>query len=173
MVLKSWTHRKELAGKLARLEMIKLLEPVVVAGGLEPLCLPICPSDSLQLGDLLFEAYKGTVDDQGETLDEARQEAVDTLNGKYGPLIQETSFKVEDEAKIIAASVVVDYKGPFLAYVAVLPEYQGKGLAKALILRVLAQLYKSKADCIRLVVTQANIPAINLYRKLGFSEMHK
>lgn len=51
---------------------------------------------------------------------------------------------------------------------AVHPDFQNLGLAKALIIRAVEDCYKSMIKYITLEVRESNIPAINLYKKFLF-----
>jgi ribosomal protein S18 acetylase RimI-like enzyme len=121
-----------------------------------------------QLGRLLYVAYKDTVDDEGETLEQSTIEACETLDGKYGPLLEQASFAVFADELMISACVVVERNGPFIAFVLTDPNHQRKGLAKALILQCMKVLFDEKRQNVRLVVTAANKHAVKLYESLGF-----
>ncbi|MBX9721485.1 MAG: GNAT family N-acetyltransferase [Candidatus Obscuribacterales bacterium] len=124
-----------------------------------------------QFGELLYASYKGTVDDEGETLEESKQEAKESLDGKYGPAIWEASFAISANNMLASACLVIDRQGPFMAYVVTSPQFQGKGLAKELIFHSLNALHLRADKNLTLVVTATNTPALALYRKLGFQEM--
>lgn len=128
-------------------------------------------SDTVLLGVLMFEAYQGTVDYAGETLDQSIGEIEETLNGKYGPVIWEASFIVMSGQKAISAIVFVHFekeKMPLLAFTMTHPEFKGQGYSKKLIGRSLGQLTKMKIDECCLVVTEGNQPAQGIYERLGF-----
>lgn len=55
----------------------------------------------------------------------------------------------------------------YVTNVAVLPEYRGQGIAKALI----TEQMKNDMEFITLEVRESNIPAISLYEKMGFENM--
>lgn len=55
----------------------------------------------------------------------------------------------------------------YVTNVAVLPEYRGQGIAKALISKQL----ENKMDFITLEVRKSNFPAISLYEKMGFDKI--
>lgn len=55
----------------------------------------------------------------------------------------------------------------YVTNVAVLPEYRGRGIAKALI----EKQFENKMDFITLEVRESNLPAINLYKKTGFENV--
>lgn len=55
--------------------------------------------------------------------------------------------------------------------VAVHPDARRKGIAEALILALVEGLREKKSHCLTLEVRASNLPAINLYEKLGFSQI--
>lgn len=55
--------------------------------------------------------------------------------------------------------------------VAVHPDARRKGVAEALILALVEGLREKKSHCLTLEVRASNLPAINLYEKLGFSQI--
>lgn len=55
----------------------------------------------------------------------------------------------------------------YVTNVAVLPEYRGRGIAKALI----AEQMKNDMEFITLEVRESNTPAIHLYKKSGFEKV--
>lgn len=55
----------------------------------------------------------------------------------------------------------------YVTNVAVLPEYRGQGIAKALI----TEQMKNEMDFITLEVRESNTPAISLYAKMGFENV--
>ena len=55
----------------------------------------------------------------------------------------------------------------YFTNVATLPEYRKQGIAKALIERAL----ENEMEFLTLEVRESNLPAINLYEKLGFAEV--
>lgn len=57
----------------------------------------------------------------------------------------------------------------YVTNVATLPEYRKQGVAKALITEVL----KHDMEFLTLEVRESNIPAINLYKSFGFTEVGK
>ena len=53
--------------------------------------------------------------------------------------------------------------------VCVAPEYRGRGLGKALLCMACGELQKRGCRALSLTVTEANLPAVNLYKHMGFS----
>ncbi|MGE3609322.1 MAG: GNAT family N-acetyltransferase [Bacteriovoracaceae bacterium] len=132
----------------------------------------ITTADGRNLGHLMYEAYQGTVDYEGETLDESIQEIEGTLVGKYGDLIEQASLMAVDSGKIVSAVIFVSYKKegmPLLAFTMTHPDYRGRGLSQKLIKLAANNLANiGHAKCC-LVVTDGNQPAQSIYEKLGFT----
>lgn len=130
--------------------------------------------DARALGQLLYDAYKGTVDDEGQTLADAIAEAEETIAGKYGALIGEASYVVLDGSTIVSTCVVTNYKEiPLVAFAATLPAYQGRGLARKGMIASIRSLADMGRDQVRLVVTETNSRALSLYERLGFAPIDK
>jgi ribosomal protein S18 acetylase RimI-like enzyme len=53
--------------------------------------------------------------------------------------------------------------------VCVAPEYRGRGLGKALLLMACSELHRRGCRALSLTVTEANSPAVNLYKRMGFA----
>lgn len=135
-------------------------------------------TDGKELGKLMYASYLGTVDYEGETLEETLAAAESILEGQYGAIIFDASFIAFQENKhnsAIAASVVTDFEktGPLLAFSLTHPDFQKKGLAGHLIKLSTNSLNKLNQPNISLVVTSTNQPAVSLYRKLGFESSNQ
>jgi ribosomal protein S18 acetylase RimI-like enzyme len=53
--------------------------------------------------------------------------------------------------------------------VCVAPEYRGRGLGRALLLMACSELHRRGCHALSLTVTEANTPAVNLYKRMGFA----
>lgn len=134
----------------------------------------LTPSDGQLLGALMYAAYLGTIDYEGESMVETIAEAEATLSSKYGNVIFDASFiTVDDDANGIAtgASVITDYSklGPLLAFSVTHPDFQKRGLAACLIKKSLSSLHRLGIPQLSLVVTEQNTGAVRLYDRLGFA----
>jgi len=137
----------------------------------EPLARRVERSDVAALGDLMLAAYRGTVDDEGETLEDAVGEVEGVLDGSYGPFASDASFAVEDDDGLVGASLVAiwDWESrPLLLYLVVRPEAKRRGVGTALLLQSGDALAAAGHLELDLFVTESNEPAVTLYRKLGF-----
>lgn len=127
--------------------------------------------DGCALGALRWNAYRGTIDDEGATLTEAITEAEATLAGAWGPLITTASLAAVVEGRLIAAVVVVrDDKHdrvPLLAFALTEPTWQRRGIGAWLIHESITRLASLGVSEVHLAVTRGN-PAQDLYERFGF-----
>lgn len=133
----------------------------------------IVPTDTFGLGEVMYEAYKGTIDYGGETKEEAEEEIKGTIEGKYGKLISPACLVVEKSKKIASAIIYSwfeDEKMPLLTFSMTRASEKGKGFAKKLIQESLMRLSEQGYSNCCLVVTEGNEPAISIYKSLGFAE---
>lgn len=130
---------------------------------------PIGRSEAPALGGLMLAAYRGTVDDEGETEADAVAEVEQTLSGEYGTFLADCSFAVDDDARIVGASLVTLWEGlPIYAHVAVHPDTKRRGLGTFLMAISGNALMQAEYAHVDLFVTEKNEPAVRLYRKIGF-----
>ncbi len=128
----------------------------------------VVKTDAEVLGCLMDRAYRDTIDYEGESLEQFIKEIEETIDGKYGPLIDYASFWIEDKCKAISASVLTMWKQkPLLTFSMTDPDFQKRGLARALIERSLNALAENDVRELFLVVTDGN-PARRLYESVGF-----
>lgn len=131
-------------------------------------------SDEEALATLLDRAYSDNPIDRAlfrqrrDSRADARDAVHLLLAGELGPWIASASFGVEEDARLVAATLVNDYKGALITEVMVDPSARRRGLATRLLLHTLADLRRLGRADIRLVVTLSNEPAYRLYTSLGF-----
>ena len=137
----------------------------------EPHASPVRATDAEPLAALLLDAYRGTVDDDGETIDDARREIAALFAGQYGELDTDASEVVRRDGALAAATLITRYRDvPFLAFSMTAPAWQRRGLARAGIERAISLLAARDERELRLVVTRANDVAVRLYERIGFQE---
>lgn len=128
--------------------------------------------DAESLARLMLEAYRGTIDDGGETLDDARSEVVKTLDGGYGRFDFVASEVIERGGAIVACTIVTYYQGlPMIAFSLTLPAWRRLGLARGGLLRAMARLAGAGHGIVQLAVTCGNTPAERLYESMGFRDV--
>jgi len=127
--------------------------------------------DAEKLGGLMFDSYRGTIDDEGETPEQAIGAIKNTLSGKYGDWIGRASFLIEENGEIQSATIVSFFNGsPLLTFALTHPRAQRKGLASFLIKRSIDALAQASYKNLYLVVTDGN-PAERIYSKIGFKRI--
>ena len=130
---------------------------------------PFEPSAAPAVGRLLQAAYRGTIDDEGETESDAVAEVDRVLAGAYGPFVASSSFLVDEGDRVAGASMVTSWEEkPYLAHLVVHPDVQRRGLGMYLMTVTGNALFSAGHSSLELMVTEANEPAVALYRKLGF-----
>jgi predicted N-acetyltransferase YhbS len=128
-------------------------------------------SDFELLGKLLYEADLGTVDDEGLPIENSIDEIRDTLSGKYGKFLNECSFTALDGEIPVAAVLLTFYDKeslPLIAFTMTHPKFKNQGLCKGLLQLSLRHLNKAGYKKCFLAVNAANLPAIAVYKKVGF-----
>jgi GNAT superfamily N-acetyltransferase len=132
---------------------------------------PFAASDVGAFGDLMADAYAGSVDDHGEPRSWHREEAQRTLRGDFGRLHAGSSLlAVTPAGALVGASIVTEHRGlPLLAFALVAPGWRNHGLGRALIVRSGNLLAAEGHAAWTLAVTVGN-PARRLYERLGFEE---
>ncbi|MDD4974588.1 MAG: GNAT family N-acetyltransferase [Bacteriovorax sp.] len=128
-------------------------------------------NDIVALGDLLYEADLGTVDDEGLPVEDSINEIENTLSGKYGKFLERSSFVAIENSKPIAAVLFTFYEKesmPLLAFTMTHPKYKNKGLCKDLLQVAFTQLEKNNYQKCFLAVNAANLPAVAAYKRVGF-----
>ena len=154
------------------------------------------PHDTDALGGLMLNAYRGTLDDEGETLEQACDEVRRFFDGAFGPVEALACVVGEHAGQLVSASLCCRWDGgghspagpsqgrvpecaarrlpdvpaaPLVAYAVTAPAYQGQRLgAIAGSLRALAQAGHARACA---VITAGNLPSEATFRRLGFEAL--
>ena len=130
---------------------------------------PPTPADAEALARLMHAAYAGTIDDEGETLDDTRAVVAQYFAGAFGPPMPAVSEVTDRAGELLAATLLTQWwGGPFVAFMITAPEAQRQGLARAGLTRALNRLAADDEPWLRLVVTEGNTRAEALYASLGF-----
>ncbi len=127
-------------------------------------------SDRENLAILLYAAFRGTIDDEGETFADALGEIDRTLSGGYGPLLDDCSLILEQGEFLASACLMAhpEPDPPLVVFSMTRPEAQRRGLARFLLRSAIDRLHQRGHTTLTLVVTEGNTPAQKLYRSLGF-----
>ncbi len=134
-------------------------------------CRTVRPSDREDLAILLYAAFRGTIDDEGETFADALAEIDRTLDGDYGDPLFDCSFVVE-RGEFLASACLIGHPEPdgvpLVVFSMTRPNAQREGLARYLIQRSIDALLDRGHTRLRLIVSEGNVPARSLYASLGF-----
>jgi L-amino acid N-acyltransferase YncA len=115
--------------------------------------------------ELVLDAYRGTVDDEGEGLVEARQAADDWLARR----IAGCSVVIEEGDRIVALSFVVMVGGrAYIDPVATATAWQRQGFGRRAVSASLHRLRGAGHQEVGAVITDGNIASERLFASLGF-----
>lgn len=135
---------------------------------------PCRAPDVADLGRLYFESYEPGIACSG--LSEAVADMEATFAGEYGELWREASLAAVDQRQqLVAAIQVVRWApwtdtpdGPFVIELFTARPHRRRGLARALLERAMRVVAAANATHLALRVDEDNVPALALYRGLGF-----
>ncbi len=128
-------------------------------------------SDREDLAILLYAAFHGTIDDEGEPFSEALAEIDRTFAGDCGGLLFDCSFIIE-QGDFLASACLIGrpdpHDAPLVVFSMTRPDAQGRGMAQFLLSRSIDALLDRGYGRLTLIVTEGNAPAQRLYASLGF-----
>jgi ribosomal protein S18 acetylase RimI-like enzyme len=131
-------------------------------------------ADVPELAHLMIDAYRGTIDDEGETLEEAQAEMRATMDGKYGEFLSTCSFAIELDGVLVSACLVTFWEGmPLIAFTMTHPDRQNRGLLTEILKRSINAMIAEGHEEARLLVTKGNLPAVHVYERLGFQTIRE
>jgi len=135
---------------------------------------PVTTKDADDLAILLYAAFRGTTDDEGEPFSAAILEIEKTMGGDYGQLLSECSFVIRRGEFIASACLISWYEplnSPFVVFSMTRPEYKKQGMARFLLQKSINTLLERGYSTLALIVTDGNLPAQYLYSSLDFEPL--
>jgi GNAT superfamily N-acetyltransferase len=132
--------------------------------------------DKEALALLLFAAYRGTIDDEGDSFADALQEIERTYRSEYGRFLPGCSFAIEEGEFLVSACLVSFFEphdAPLVIFLMTRPEAKRRGLGRRLLQRSMNALLDEGYGRLTLVVTDGNEPAQRLYASMGFVPLSK
>jgi RimJ/RimL family protein N-acetyltransferase len=135
---------------------------------------PLAPEDAEGLAALMIDAYAGTIDSDGETLDDARAEVASYFAGRSGAPLLDASRLLPADGAVTAACLVSLWDArrcPLVAYLMTGAASKGRGLAGRLLHQSLAALAAAGYPEARAVVTEGNTPSERLLTRAGFERV--
>jgi RimJ/RimL family protein N-acetyltransferase len=125
----------------------------------------IGPDDLHPLAQLMLDAYRGTIDSEDESYEDAVDEVSSYLEDT--PLLDH-SFQIKSDDRPVSAVLVSQIEGDaFIGYVMTDPDHKGRGLATEVAGRALASLQSDGYERVVLYITQGNKPSERVFRGLG------
>jgi RimJ/RimL family protein N-acetyltransferase len=136
---------------------------------------PARRTDKQALAELMFNAYQGTIDYDGEQLEDSLREVEAYLAGLRGgqPLVAESCLAF-DGPQLVGACLAGEWdeRGlPIIAYIMTHPSWKNRGLGKVMLSAVLHNFYEQGHRDVRAVITEGNIPSERLFLGLGFKRL--
>jgi L-amino acid N-acyltransferase YncA len=117
---------------------------------------------------LLLDAYRGTVDDEGEGPTEARLAADEFLARR----VPAWSVVIEDEHRLVAMAFVVEVGGRlYIDPVATAAGRKRQGLGRRAVTASLRRLKAAGVVEVRAVITDGNTASESLFTSLGFERL--
>ncbi len=125
------------------------------------------PEDAEALAHLMLEAYRGTIDYDGEGIDEARSEVSGWLSDDAN--LELSWLALDPDGHVVSACLVSDQNdGPLVGYVMTVPERKNHGLASALLRRTLATAMAAGHTQVEAWITEGNHPSEKVFLAAGF-----
>ncbi|NOK60810.1 MAG: hypothetical protein GFH27_549289n207 [Chloroflexi bacterium AL-W] len=149
---------------------------------LDRLCVPVANADlSLAiahhidvrvLAELMLDAYRGTIDDDGETLDDALIEVQTYLSGERGvvPLLDD-SYMAFMERAMVGVCLVGEWSAkqrPLITYIMTGSDCKGLGIGQHLLWATLCRLAEHGYFEVLAVITEGNTSSERLFSRMGF-----
>lgn len=136
---------------------------------------PIEITDAPALAELMIDAYRGTIDDDGETYEDAFAEVHAYLNGERGgPPWLTISRQAFVDTRLVGACLVSQWSErqlPIIAYILTRADWKRRGIGRQILSSVLEVLRENGFSEVRAVITQGNEPSENLFRQMGFQKI--
>lgn len=130
-------------------------------------------ADIADVGELMYDAYHQTVDDEGEDPEQWTSHTRDIVEGQYGAFLASASFITPPSPPFHSSTLVIENapRGAILAQVVTRRSQANRGYARRLITHSLTALAALDYERCFLEVTLSNANAVHLYRTLGFTEI--
>lgn len=135
-------------------------------------CTEINTDDINNLAIAMLDAFKDTVDFDGETLEELGKEIFEVVESEFGIFIPEASFQIKENDRVLSAILVSLYKNtPLISGLFTVKNSVNLRMATTLIKKSINALLLLRYSELILYVHPENLQAISLYKKIGFIEL--
>ena len=124
--------------------------------------------ERVALAELLLAGYRGTVDDEGEELDDA----LAAIDEYAGLIVEPHSVVVDGETGLVAMCFVVVFDDRYyIDPVVVHPDAKGRGLGRSVVAAVLESLAAGGVHEVGATITDGNVPSERLFASLSFDRV--
>lgn len=131
---------------------------------------PPAPSDSPALAQLMLDGYRGTIDYEGEELEDAVEAVYDYFDSN--PMLDHSYILAAGDRVRSAVLLMRRSSGePMVSYVMTAPKAKGQGLAADLLELSLAGLVAAGESSVCAYITDGNTPSERLFKRAGFVEV--
>lgn len=131
--------------------------------------------DTDAMGALLLDAYRGTVDDEGEDLAAATAFAKGFLDGEHGRAMLDLSVAAWRGPSLVAVCAVawLDFRTcPFVVYVATASDAKRQGVGRLVLGESIRRAGRAGHPQLRAFITKGNGPSQALFASMGFERVH-
>jgi RimJ/RimL family protein N-acetyltransferase len=131
-------------------------------------------SDQRALAALMLEAYRDTIDYEGETMTEAVAEVQRYLAPRANRPLLEPSVVLTDGTMLVSACLITHWSErncALIGYVISHPAWQRRGLALRVVVESLRRLANEGHRQVRAIITKGNVPSEELLHRLGFAKV--
>lgn len=132
------------------------------------------PTDASSLAELMIDAYRGTIDYDGETYDDALGEVKAFMAGERGgPPWLDVSYLATVDSHVVGACLTSEWRArqlPIIAYAMTSADWNNHGIGRHLLYQVLIDLKEKGYPEVRAVITDGNTSSENLFLKIGFQK---
>ena len=144
---------------------IDLANPTTVLAGEDVTVRTITAADLPSLAGLMLEAYRGIIDYEDETYEDAVAEVESLLNGR--PMLDHSYLTTVEGTPASAVLVPTSREEPFIACVMTHPEYKNRGIGRHQVTSAASSLALAGYDRVVLYITEGNLPSEALFRAVG------
>jgi len=131
-------------------------------------------ADKQILAGLMLASYRGTIDYDGETIEDALKEVESYYSGPSNQCWLQYSWLMFLDNEL-AGACLVDFwherNVPLIAYIMTAPRWRGKHLATAALLCSLQKLADKNHTEVRAVITEGNVPSEKIFTRIGFQRL--
>jgi RimJ/RimL family protein N-acetyltransferase len=133
------------------------------------------PADLLPMAELMLDAYRSTIDYEGETLSEAVAEVQRYFSSTAeDPPLLGHSVLLTSGLTLRCSCLVKQWhyrQCPLIGYIMCHPAWKGRGLAALALAESLHLLKEAGFSQVRAFITEGNVPSERLFLRAGFTRL--